>query len=287
MSLKIYNAQLSPYSARVRLAVYAKGLDAEIIDGFATPELEAELEKLNPMAGLKRLFSERAAVQAGVDFLKMFAVGLCLWMAARQLLGDPIFTTPVEASYLGTFIKESTLTLMVRMLLIMAVITTISYTYERFKTHRDQMMTRQEVKDERKQTEGSAQIKLAQRRMARRLLQRQMLEAVPTADVVVTNPTHYAVALKYERGQDEAPIVLAKGADALARRIKAIAADNEVPMVENRPVARMLYASGEVGKPVPAEMYQAVATILAFVYRTYRYYFHRLPERRLVLAAKS
>jgi flagellar biosynthesis protein FlhB len=244
-------------------------------------------EKLNPMAGVKRLFSERAAVMTATDFLKMIAVGLCLWLAARQLLGDPIFTTPVEAAYLGTFMKESTLALLVRMLLIMSVITALTYSYERYKTHRDQKMTRQEVKDERKQTEGNAQVKLALRRMARRLLQRQMLEAVPTADVVVTNPTHYAVALKYERGRDEAPVILAMGENALARRIKALAAEHEVPMVENRPVARMLYSTGKVGAPVPAELYEAVATILAFVYRTYRYYFHRLPARRLETGANA
>jgi flagellar biosynthetic protein FlhB len=117
--------------------------------------------------------------------------------------------------------------------------------------------------------------------MARRLMQKQMLSAVATADVVVTNPTHYAVALKYERGQDKAPIVLAKGENQFARRIKALAAENGVPMVENRPVARMLYAMGEVGEAIPPELYQAVAGILAVVYRTHRYYFHRLKSRRL------
>jgi flagellar biosynthetic protein FlhB len=107
-----------------------------------------------------------------------------------------------------------------------------------------------------------------------------MLKAVATADVVITNPTHYAVALKYERGVDSAPVVLAKGDNALARRIKALAAEHEVPMVENRPVARMLFATATVGEPIPAELFQAVAGILAFVYRTHRYYFHRLSARR-------
>lgn len=241
-------------------------------------------EKLNPIAGFKRIVSQRALVHSGVDFLKMLAVGLCVWSAARQLLGDPIFTTPVEASYLGTFMKEGALMLLVRMFFIMGILTAISYSYERYKTHNDQKMTREEVKEERKQAEGNAQVKLALRRMARQLLQRQMLEAVPIADVVITNPTHYAVALKYERGTDNAPVVLAKGENALARRIKAIAVAHEVPMVENRPVARMLFATGRVGEPVPTEMFQAVAGILAFVYKTYRYYFHRLPARRVEAA---
>ena len=106
------------------------------------------------------------------------------------------------------------------------------------------------------------------------------LAAVPTADVIVTNPTHFAVALKYERGRDKAPVVLAKGAGAFAQRIKALAGEHEVPMVENKPIARMLFKHGKVGQAIPVGLYQAVADILAFVYRTHRYYFHRLKERR-------
>jgi flagellar biosynthetic protein FlhB len=116
--------------------------------------------------------------------------------------------------------------------------------------------------------------------MARRLLQKQMLSAVPTADVVITNPTHIAVALKYQRGTDKAPVVLAKGERLFARRIKAIAAEHDVPTVENKPVARMLFKYGKVGRPIPAELYKAVAEILAFVYKTHRYYFHQLRSRR-------
>src|SRR5690606_5619610 len=111
-------------------------------------------------------------------------------------------------------------------------------------------------------------------------MQRQMLDEVPTADVVVTNPTHYAVALKYERGLDEAPVVLAKGENAFAQRIKAVAAENGVPVVENKMVARMLYKVAKVGSAIPVEMFQSVAEILAFVYKTHRYYFHQLKSRR-------
>jgi flagellar biosynthetic protein FlhB len=116
--------------------------------------------------------------------------------------------------------------------------------------------------------------------MARRLMQKQMLSAVPTADVVVTNPTHYAVALKYERGKDTAPVVLAKGERLFAKRIKELAANHKVPMMENKPIARMLFKYGRVGQPIPAELYRAVADILAFVYRTHRLYFHELKHRR-------
>ena len=257
--------------------------------GFAltTETIGLKFEKLSPMAGFGRLFSQQAAVHGAVDFLKMLAIGSCLWLAMKDLLADPLFSTPVEAAYLGQFIEHGIHRLLSRLILILGVVAAICYGYEKYKTQKDLMMTKEEVKEEHKQAEGNAQVKMAVRRMARRMAQRQMLRAVATADVVVTNPTHYAVALKYERGIDFAPVVLAKGENAFARRIKAYAAEHEVPMVENRPVARMLYATAKVGSPIPSELFQAVAGILAFVYRTHRYYFYRLPSRRAALATEG
>jgi flagellar biosynthetic protein FlhB len=167
----------------------------------------------------------------------------------------------------------------------MGIIAAISYWRELQKSKKDLMMTKEEVKEEHKQAEGDAKTKGAMRRMARRLLQKQMLAAVPTADVIVTNPTHFAVALRYERGVDQAPLILAKGENGFALRIKVLAAEHGVPVVENKPVARMLYSLGTVGEAIPADLYQAVAQILAFVYRTHRYYFHRLKTRRLQASA--
>lgn len=145
------------------------------------------------------------------------------------------------------------------------------------------MMTHHEVKEERKSSEVSQQVKSAQRNMARRMLQKQMLSLVPTADVIVTNPTHFAVALKYERGKDSAPIVLAKGENLFAKRIIRIADDYGVPRIENKPAARMLYKLGRVGESIPSELYQVVAEILSYVYRAHRSYFHELKSRREAL----
>ena len=128
--------------------------------------------------------------------------------------------------------------------------------------------------------QGNPLVKAAMRRFARRLLQKQMMDAVPTADVIVANPTHFAVALRYERGTDAAPVIVAKGENRHALRIKELGAQHGVPIVENRPVARLLYATGKVGEPIPQDMFEAVAEILAFVYRTYRYYYFTLPSRR-------
>ena len=144
------------------------------------------------------------------------------------------------------------------------------------------MMTKQEVKDENKSSQGDQEIKGRQKQFAREILQKSMMRKVETADVVVTNPTHYAVALRYEKGTDNAPIVVAKGENLLARRIKLIAKEHEVPMIENKPVARTLYALGKVGEPIPLQLYQIVAEILAHVYKTHAYYFHRLKARRIL-----
>lgn len=243
--------------------------------------LGIKLERLDIVAGFGRTFSKEIFVKAGVDLLKLVAIGSALWIGARSLISDPLFTTPVEASYLGTFLSHATVLFLTRLALALGVVAAISYGYEKFKTSRDLMMTRDEVKQERRQAEGDMNSKAAMRRMARRLMRKQMLAAVATADVVVTNPTHFAVALKYERGRDQAPVVLAKGENRFAQRIKALAAEHGVPMVENKPVARLLFALGTVGETIPAQSYQAVAEILAVVYRTHRYYFHRLKARRM------
>jgi flagellar biosynthesis protein FlhB len=242
-------------------------------------------ENLDPIAGFGRVFNKSVFVRTGIDLLKLGAIGTALWLGARGLIFDPLFSAPVEAAYLGQFLNHATLLFLTRLLFALGIVAAISFGYEKFKTSREMMMTRDEVKDERKQAEGDMNTKAAMRRMARRLMQRQMLEAVKTADVVVTNPTHFAVALKYERGVDKAPVVLAKGENRFAQRIKALAAENGVPTVENKPVARLLFAMGKVGETIPNELYQAVAEILAVVYRTHRYYFHRLKTRRMEAAA--
>jgi flagellar biosynthetic protein FlhB len=245
--------------------------------------LELKFSRINPAEGFKRVFSMQAWVKLGTDAMKLGIVGIILWQALKQILTDPLFYTPVAPNRLGTFIAESFSTLLGRCIFALGGIAAINFIYQQRRVKSELMMTKQEVKDENRQQEGDPRLRGIRRQMARRRLQKQMLKAVPTADVVVTNPTHFAVALKYQRGTDKAPIVLAKGERLFAMRIKSIAADHDVPMVENKPVARMLFKYGKVGKPIPAELYKAVAEILAFVYKTHRYYFHQLRARREAL----
>jgi flagellar biosynthesis protein FlhB len=248
---------------------------------FAPKAISLRFESLDVVAGFGRVFSQSTLMHAVIDTLKLVAIATALWLGARGLMMDPLFSAPVEAAYLGEFLSHATLLFLSRLLLALGGVAAISYGYEKFKNSREMKMTRDEVKDERKSSEGDAGMKTAMRRLARRLMQKQMLSAVKTADVIVTNPTHYAVALKYERGVDKAPVVLAKGENRFAQRIKALAAEHGVPTVENKPVARLLFAMGKVGETIPTELYQAVAEILAVVYRTHRYYFHRLKARRV------
>ena len=258
-----------------------------VLSGFRlSPEAVGfKPENLSWVSGFKRVFDKSVIVRTGIDVLKLLAIGCVLFVGTRALMADPLFTAPVEAAYLAHFLNRATLLFLSRLLLALGIVTAISYAYEKFKTTRGMMMSREEVKDERKSADGSGQTKAAMRRLGRRLMQKQMLSAVPTADVIVTNPTHFAVALKYERGRDRAPLVLAKGENRFAQRIKAIAAEHGVPTVENKPLARMLFSLGKVGETIPAELYQATAEILAVVYRTHRYYFHRLKSRRLETAS--
>lgn len=248
---------------------------------LAPKALEMKWSRLDPMQGFQRIFSKEGAMRLLVDALKLGVVGGLLYSGVQRIINDPIFSSEIEAHQLGIFIYDTTLLLLFRFSLALGGIAIINYLYQHYKTNTDLMMSKQEVKEEMRSAEGDPVIRNMRRQMARRLIQKQMLAAIPTADVVITNPTHFAIALKYERGVDQAPVVLAKGENAFAQRIKAIAAANDVPMVENRPVARMLFKFGKVGETIPAQLYHVVAEILGFVYRTHRYYFHELKQRRL------
>ena len=261
-------------------AVLAGGLQSHF---RLTPEvLGLKFDRLNFINGFKNIFKIGSLMTMPFDLLKMVAISLALWLALKRVMQDPLFYVPMEVEHLARFLNHATLVFLTWICGAMAIIASATYSYQLHKTAKSLRMTKQEVKDEFKQMEGDPQVKGQRRRLARRLMQKQMMAAVPNADVVVTNPTHFAIALKYERGTDAAPVVLAKGEGRFAMRIKALALEHGVPMIENKPLARILFKMGEVGEAVPTALYQTVAEILAFVYRTHRYYFHSLRARRAV-----
>ena len=252
---------------------------------FTPDALDIKANRLDPLAGFQRIFSAQGFIKLGLDILKLGIVGLVLNGAVRRILSDPVFFTPTDISHLGVFLHDTAGSLLKQSALGIGIVAAIHYFLQKRKLNQDLMMTKQEVKEEHQASEGDPHVKNARRAMARRLLQKQMFAAVATADVIVTNPTHFAVALRYERGRDRAPMVLAKGRNRLAQRIKALGAEHDVPTVENVPVARALYKHVAVGQPINSQLYKSVADILTFVYRTHRYYFHRLKSRRAALAA--
>lgn len=267
------------------MALLAEGLQTRF--RLTLKAVGVKWNRVNPINGFKRVFGKDALVAFVVDFMKFGAVAAIIYLSVKDITSHPVFYTMVPPEQVGMFILHLFLLILFRLFLMISFIAVINYMYQRYSNHQKMKMTKQEVKEEHKSQEVDPHVKNAQRSMAMRLMRKQMLDEVPTADVVVTNPTHFAVALKYERGKDAAPVVIAKGSGAFAKRIKEIAKEHDVPTTENKPVARMLFKIGEVGELIPVELYQVVAEILAHVYRAHSYYFHRLKARRLSAGTAS
>jgi flagellar biosynthesis protein FlhB len=225
-----------------------------------------DLSRVNPLDGFKRMFSLRSVVELLKTTLKLGIVG---WLLYRAYVDSfPIFLSLSGADLagaLGLFVDTafSTAFTVGGAFLVLAM---ADYGYQRWEFMRGARMTKQEIKEEYKQSEGSPEIRAAIRRRQRRLAMSRMMQNVPTADVVVTNPTHFAVALRYRGDEMGAPKVIAKGQDLIAQRIKQIAREHNVPVVENKPLARALYAAVEVDQEIPYDLFQGVAQILAYIY---------------------
>lgn len=230
-------------------------------------------ERLNMAEGFKRVFSGRSAVPAAVAIVKLLLIFTLTYSAVKEVLGDPVFTTSVSLSRFAEFLAGACLKISLRVLLAVGVIAAADYGYQFWQTHRDLMMTREELKDEMKSSEGNPHVKSRRRRLLG-ISKRRMLADVPTADVVVTNPTHIAVALRYDRRTMRAPRLVAKGIRKNAEQIRELARQHGVPVIENKPLARLMFKYGKVGREIPAQLYAAVAEVLAYVYRLnpYRYY---------------
>ena len=231
-----------------------------------TKPLQPKFSKLNPISGMKKIFSTRKLFELAKSILKLavMAVVIYSFLTGRTESLFLLYDMPLSQAIglMGNLI----ISLGLRIAAAYMVIAFIDLIYQRRKFTKDMMMTKQEVKEEFKNSEGDPAVKSAQKRRMMEASRRRMMQQLPQADVVITNPTHYAVAIKYDADESDAPIVIAKGADYLAQKIKEIARDNDVEIVENKPLARMLYANVEVGELVPPELYKAVAEVLAYVY---------------------
>ncbi len=235
---------------------------------FTLHPLKPKFDKLNPFKGMKKLmFSTRALEETIKNFIKLFVI---VWIAYSSLMGYRDEFIPLQdksIEQIASFMVMAALKISLKIGLIFLFIAAADYAYQRYEYIKNLKMTKQEVKDESKQQEGNPQVKSKIRSLQLKMLMNRMMQAVPQADVVITNPTHYAVALKYDAGKMMAPRVVAKGQNLIALKIKQIAEENSVPIVEDPPLARALYKSVDVNQEIPETFFQAVAEVLAYVYK--------------------
>ena len=228
--------------------------------------LRPKFTKFNPVSGMKKLFSKDKLI----DLLKEVIKIIVIIYIAYDTIKD--YSNELQRLYDMELIQAVMLTgnivigLGMNVSIVFILIGIADYIYQKFKFRNDMKMTKQEVKDEYKQAEGDPQVKSKIRSKMREASQRRMMQSLPQADVVITNPTHFATAIKYDKEASEAPVLIAKGADYLAEKIKEVARENKIEIVENKPLARMLYYNVEVGNEIPPELYQMTAEVLAYVY---------------------
>jgi flagellar biosynthetic protein FlhB len=256
---------LAPFLIMVMVA----GVTSVVVQGsfsFSTERLSLKLENLNPVNGVKRLMRKESAVEALKSILKILIVGYIAYRILRDEMGAIVYLTETDIQGIFTFVSHVAFKIVLHTCGVMIVLAALDLAFVKWSYMQNLKMTKDEVKQENRDSEGDPQVKGKIRKMAYERAFRRLRQVIPTADVVVTNPTHYAVALKYEREKMAAPIVIAKGADELALRIKAMARESRVTLVENRFLARELYAQVKEGEEIPETLYVAVAELLAYVY---------------------
>ena len=234
---------------------------------FSGEAIKPSLSKINPLKGFKKMFSMRSLV----DLLKNLAmVGIVGYVGYKYIYSNfssLLFMGNLQVPGMLALFKNLLIGIFTQITYVLIVISIIDYIFQRRSYNKELKMSKQEVKEEYKQQEGDPQIKGKIRQKQREMASRRMMASVPDATVIVTNPTHLAIALKYEEGKSEAPIVVAKGADLVAFKIREIAKENDIPIIENKPLARLIYKEVEIDEEIPAQMYQAIAEILALVFK--------------------
>ena len=233
---------------------------------FTTETLALKLNRINPFNGLKRIFSTHGAAELVKSIAKIAVIGYIAYAYLNAEKAKAMVLMDMEVVSIASYIGSVAVNTAMRICVALVLMGILDYGYQWWEYEKNLKMTKQELKEEYKQTEGNPEIKSKIKQKQRQISMRRMLHEVPKADVVITNPTHYAVAIKYDAGVSDAPVVVAKGVDYIALRIKDVAKESKVEIVENKPLARNLYESVGIGEQIPPELYQAVAEILAFVY---------------------
>lgn len=235
---------------------------------FTLEPLIPDLTRINPVSGMKRFFSVQSLNELFKSVFKFFLLAIVTYFTCAGYIRKIFVLQYTGPSYALVFTFVLLYKILFNIIFIMIVLSIIDFFIQRYQYNKGLMMSKQEVKDEAKQYEGNPQVKGRIRKMQREIARRKILKEVKTAHVVITNPTHFAIAIKYDNKKHNAPVVVAKGADNLAFLIKKIASENDIPTVENKYIARMLYDVCEPGQLIPENLYQAVAEILAHLYLT-------------------
>lgn len=235
---------------------------------LVTAELiKPKFEKINPLKGFQRLFSVRSLVEAGKGLLKIAVLLFMIYRSLRSLIGVSERYLYAELLASCDHLFRAIFSMLVRVSIAFIALAALDFLYQWWDYEKQLRMSKQEIKEEFKQTEGDPQIKNKIKQLQRQMSQSRMMQQVPGADVIIRNPTHVAVALRYRADEDLAPVVLAKGQDSLARRIVALGEEHDVLVVENVPLAHALYAKAELNEPIPPDLYEAVAEIMVYLYK--------------------
>jgi flagellar biosynthetic protein FlhB len=250
---------------------------------FSGKPLAPRLEKLNPITGLSNMFNIRSLVELIKSVLKVFLCGYIVWVTLRGKMDDVIALMELTPEGLTPVVGAMAFTLWWRITLAMLVLGLLDYGFQRWQYERDLMMTMQEAREEMREFEGDPRIRQRVRQIQRQLAMQRMMKDVPKADVIITNPTEFAVALRYDPVSMAVPIVVAKGARLLAQRIRDIAVANDVPIIQKPELARTIYRTIDIGQPIPEDLFRTVAEVLAYVYQIDR----RVEKRRERQAATA
>ena len=244
--------------------IIATGIQTKFI--FCKKSFQFKLDKLNPINGIKRMFSLSAVFELAKSLIKLIILGAIIYSEIKGRVVDFARLLQLDVSSGLLYIADAVFSICMKIAAVFVAIAAVDFLYQKYKWEKDMMMTKQEIKEEYKQLEGDPQIKGKRRQKQQQMAMARMMQDVPTADVIIRNPTHFAVAVKYDENKDRAPVVVAKGADKVAFRIIEKAEEHGVAIVENVPLARGLYKSVEIGREIPYDFYHAVAEVLAFVY---------------------
>jgi flagellar biosynthetic protein FlhB len=258
---------IAPFLGAVMLATIIGGAGGNLAQSgllFTAEKMKPQWERVSPMAGFKRIFGPDGLVQFLKTFLKLLAVGAICWFVLKPHVREFENLAAMSPAAILPFARDLAIALMASALVFLSFTAGADYLWQRYRFAERMKMTKEELKEDYKQSEGDPHVKAKLKQIRAQRSRQRMMQNVPTATVVVTNPTHYSVALRYEKG-DAAPVCVAKGVDALALRIREVAREHSVPIVENVPLARALYAAVDVDETIPREHFEAAAKVIGFV----------------------